>query len=109
MKLDSVNRFIDLFYYAIYGRAAETDYERLSMVCGLLLAIGIVLLIGRCINRAVDQLADWYSTEFEKPKRKSKEDQPVEYSPGWINPALLEPEDGDIMYVDFPDEEARLK
>lgn len=104
MTLESFHKAIDVFFYAIYGRAAETDYERLSMLCALLLAIGILAVIGHLINLSVNQFADWYLTGAGKPKRKSKEDQAA-----YVNPALLEQEDGDILYMDLPDEEMRLK
>jgi hypothetical protein len=82
---------------------------------GLIIAFAItgLVAIGNVIR------ASYEFTRHEPGKRKSKDEEEkpkrkfvngiLMREGDWINEALMEPEDGDIVYYEFEDEEERIE
>jgi hypothetical protein len=86
----------------------------LSLAICVAVAISTALLMLDLIMRrmAVSLLEQWdfrkSKDEEETPKRKFVNGILMREG-DWINEALMEPEDGDIVYYEFEDEEERIE
>jgi hypothetical protein len=90
-------------------------------VFSVVVAIGLIITLAITALVAIGSVirASYEFTRHELGERKSKDEEETpkrKFVNGvlmregdWINEALMEPEDGDIVYYEFEDEEERIE